>query len=468
MFKYLNKISYIIYMNFDLNIENYTRNELIEMFELPSNFDKESIELNEGKLIGNIINNIQINNDTKIKTINFISKAKNMLLNGNNSKTKTKQKITATNNIQNTNGMVGTPLAEITKEEVQEEVQGKMHDFFDRLDNYKFRTTMLEDPSEHMIQTRPKSQYVYSYPNDYYTGVINPLKKLTIKKNLNIDSRFRDNYYSTSSSNFNINLPLNIENVLELRLNSIEIPTTFYAISKQYGNNFFTITVALNDGSVSTTVITIPSGNYIQSAIMDIINTQLSLAGVPFSYISFIINLTGTLTGTGQTMVGTNPAVVGSNTVTYFELNFQADRNGLEDRNTPLPLKFGWILGFRNGVYTGNLNYVSEGVVDLSGPKYIYLVIDDYNNNVVNRFYSAFSSSILNKNILARISLSPTYFSILNLDNLNLVTSAREYLGPVNLQTMNIQLLDEYGRIVDLNNMDFSFNLLMTTVYDVP
>ena len=26
-------------MNFDLDIENYTRNELIEMFELPSNFD---------------------------------------------------------------------------------------------------------------------------------------------------------------------------------------------------------------------------------------------------------------------------------------------------------------------------------------------------------------------------------------------------------------------------------------------
>jgi len=415
-------------MNFDLNIENYTKNELIEMFELPSNFDKEIIELNEGKLIGNIINNIKINNDTKIKTINFISKAKSILLNGNNSKTNQKKIGTGsgTINIQKTSGMVGTPIAEINKEELQEEIQGKMHDFLDRLDNYKFRTTMLEDPNEHMVQTRTNSQYVYSYPNDYYTGVINPLKKLTIKKNLNIDSRFRDNYYSTSSSNFNVNLPLNIENVLELRLNSIELPTTFYAVSKQYGNNFFTITVALNDSSVSTTVITIPSGNYIQTAIMDIINTQLNLAGVPFSYISFIINLTGALTGTGQTMVGTNPAVVGSNTVTYIELNFQADRNGLEDRNTPLPLKFGWMLGFRNGFYTGNLNYVSEGVVDLSGPKYIYLVIDDYNNNVVNRFYSAFSSSILNKNILARISLSPTYFSILNLDNLNLVTSARE------------------------------------------
>ena len=30
----------VIYMNFDLNIENYTRDELIQMFELPLNFDK--------------------------------------------------------------------------------------------------------------------------------------------------------------------------------------------------------------------------------------------------------------------------------------------------------------------------------------------------------------------------------------------------------------------------------------------
>ena len=186
---------------------------------------------------------------------------------------------------------------------------------------------------------------------------------------------------------------------------------------------------------------------------MDIINTQLVLAGAPFSYIAFIINLTGTQTGSAQTMVGTNPAVVGSNTVLYIELNFQADRNGLEDRNTPLPLKFGWTLGFRNGIYTGSLNYVSEGVVELTGPRYIYLVVDDYNNNVNNSFISAFNSSILNKNILARISLQANNFNVLQQNNLGVLTTPREYFGPVNLQTMNVQLLDEYGRIVDLNNM---------------
>jgi len=196
---------------------------------------------------------------------------------------------------------------------------------------------------------------------------------------------------------------------------------------------------------------------------MDIINTQLTISAAPFSFVSFIINLTGTQTGSAQTMVGPN----GSGVVTSIELNFQADRFGLDDRNTPLPLKFGWILGFRNGVYVGNTNYVSEGVVDLTGPKYLYLVVDDYNNSVNNSFISAFNSSILNKNILARISLQANIFNVLQQNNLGIITTPREYFGPVNLQTINIQLLDEYGRIVDLNNLDFSFCLTLITIYDL-
>jgi len=52
-------------------------------------------------------------------------------------------------------------------------------------------------------------------------------------------------------------------------------------------------------------------------------------------------------------------------------------------------------------------------------------------------------------------------------NNLNIITTPRDYFGPVNLQNMTIQLLDEYGRIVDLNNMDFSFCLTLSTLYDL-
>lgn len=411
-------------MNFDLNIQNYTRGELIEMFELPSNFDRNIIEIKEAKLRDTIVNNSQISKDTKVQTINFLTKAKNIILSEDKPQNK--------------------PL------------QQKIEDFYNT--SYELKSSKLEDPGEHMIQVRPDKPYLTSFPSEFFPGIINPLKKRTIRKNLNIDTRFRDNYYLTSASNFIIQLPLNIDNVLQMQLTTIELPTSYYVVSKQYNNNYFNIVV-----NGQNAVITIPDGNYTQITIMDIINTQLSLAGTPFSYISFIINLTNTNTGSGQTMVGPN----GTGVVTQLELNFQYDRNSIEDRGTPLPLKLGWNLGFRNGMYSGVTNYVSEGIVDLTGPRYFYLVVDDYNNNVNNNFYSAFNSSILNKNILARISLQANNFNILEQNNLNIITTPREYFGPINLTSMNIQLLDEYGRIVDLNNMDFSFCLTLITVYDL-
>lgn len=422
-------------MNFDLNIENYTRGELIEMFELPEQFDRNIVEIKEAKLRDSIINNKQIKKDTQIQTINFLTKAKNIILN------EQKQQ----------NGTL----------------QQKIEDFYNS--SYELKTSKLDNPQEHMVQLRPEKPYLSSFPSEFFPGIINPLKKRTIRKNLNIDTRFRENYYANSSTNFNLSLPTNFNDVLQMQLTAIELPITFYAVSKQYGNNYFTIIVHLSDNTSESKVINIPDGNYTQQTIMDIINTQLSFSSTPFSYISFIVNLSGTHTGSAQTLVGLNAThpLPPSTTVTSFELNFQYDKFGIDDRNTPLPLKLGWALGFRNGVYVGNVNYVSEGVVDMTGPKYLFLVVDDYNTSVNNGFFSAFNSSVLNKNILARISLQASPFNILEQNNLNIVTTPREYFGPININNLTIQLLDEYGRIVDLNNMDYSFCLSLITVYDI-
>ena len=44
-------------MSFDLDINNYTQNELAEMLELPSNYDNNILEMKLTKLSENIINN---------------------------------------------------------------------------------------------------------------------------------------------------------------------------------------------------------------------------------------------------------------------------------------------------------------------------------------------------------------------------------------------------------------------------
>jgi hypothetical protein len=427
-------------MNFDLTIDNYNINELRDMFELPENYDKNMIDNKESKIIDNIIKNKNINEEKKLKIITFLLKAKNIL---NEYVSDNQNEMTIVTKKNPTNKAASNPNTNALPK------------------------TELLSYDDHMVQVRTPD----GYPPDptFVRGILNPLRKRVISRTITIDSRFRENYFNSSATNYNIQLPMILENVLSMQLSSIEMPTSYYVISNQYNNNFFTIIV----NGISEVII-IPSGNYTTSSLGLFINTQLKTLGGNFQYITFAINIASSFGGSGQMMVGITGSQTGTSVlppgvvIDSIELNFQADRFGNDDRNTPLPLKFGWIMGFRNGIYTGNLNYVSEAIMDISGPRYFYLVVEDFNNNNNNGlFYTAFNSSILNKSVLGRFPLNTSLYSLLLQNNLNVVVLKREYFGPVTIQKLNIQLLDEFGRIVDLNYMDFSFSILMTIAYDL-
>ena len=107
------------------------------------------------------------------------------------------------------------------------------------------------------------------------------------------------------------------------------------------------------------------------------------------------------------------------------------------------------------------INATSEGQCQISGPRYLYLALDDYNNNVNNYFVSAFSDSINSRNILSRIDLPHA-----NEDGYgSQINRTRNYFGPVNIEKMQIRLLDEYGRVINMNNMDWSFTLMFECMY---
>ena len=56
----------------------------------------------------------------------------------------------------------------------------------------------------------------------FENDIINPIKKQITYKYLNIDSRFRDNYSTTTASNFSVSLDVKLNECLELTLKSIE------------------------------------------------------------------------------------------------------------------------------------------------------------------------------------------------------------------------------------------------------
>ena len=274
---------------------------------------------------------------------------------------------------------------------------------------------------------------------------------------MSIDSRFADQYYY-GTSDFMIKLPSSMRNVMRIALSSVEIPEVAYVFSAAAGNTSFT---------VNTTSYSIPDGNYTAQSLVNTIN---AIAAQNIATSDLVVSFNS---ADNRISFKNNNFLSDAITIVFFiqanviNYNNCGSISLTQFQTLGINSTLGWLMGFRLGYYENNATYVSEGLIDLLGPRYIYLVVDDFHNNVSDGFYGAFTSSLLNKNILARITLQGSVFNIIAQNNLLLVSTARQYFGPVDIQKMQIQLLDEYGRILDLNNMDYSFCLSFQTIYDL-
>ena len=374
------------------------------------------------------------------------------------------------------------------------------------------KNSVNEIDSHFIIQKEADKREAYnSIPTDGLTidkygtppGIINPLNYRTITRALNVDSKFRPNYYETSSADQRIVLPYKFENVVSMRLASVDIPRTYYAVSESLGNNSFVVNWDKSTGVYKNSVLVkIPDGNYHtlndgvnvvnSSAIESILNASLlsSTAIKPtnsaYNGITIqsdtIFNLHYTVDSTSGKSVfaldvsGISDASLSTiitNKELEYEIVFGVDTQGNTISNQPLPFYLGWSLGYRVNTYSsgsGKVNgsnnilpssVVSEGICYVKGPQYIFIAIDDFNNNVNNYYVSAYSDSINNKNILTRINPNITTEE----GTTSQINRSRNYFGPVNIERIRITLFDEYGRIINLNNMDWSCSLMFECMY---
>ena len=79
-----------------------------------------------------------------------------------------------------------------------------------------------------------------------------------------------------------------------------------------------------------------------------------------------------------------------------------------ENSTTPLTLTLGWLLGFRAGSYTSPAT--AEAPIS-NKPREFYIAINDFQNNAVNKFSSAFSESLLPDNIITKINYKDEFNS---------------------------------------------------------
>lgn len=274
--------------------------------------------------------------------------------------------------------------------------------------------------------------------------VMTNVNKSAKTKYVNIDTRFRDDNDYTITSNYNITLPERITDVKSIRITNIEIPHVYFNISKSLGNNSFTITDVSN--SVSRNII-IPDGNYTSTTLSNLIYSLLSESVVTNDITYDISDYKSVF-------------ISGSNN---YILSFAIDNDGNFDRFN-FKRKLGWILGFRTPTYKLNAgsSITSESFLDLNGLRYMYLAIDEFSKGNQSSFVSPLPKSLINKNIIARISIDSATrgFGTIHIANNRigtLLSDHRSYTGKIDLLKLNVQLLDEYGNNILLYGADFSF-----------
>ena len=424
-------------MDLDLDIRNYSIKDLEKFFHLKPGYGLADIEYKEVHMREVLLKTGHVKKQFKGDLIEFLSKAKEWLI-----------------------FVKCGPAKKPTALPVEP-----------RLDKTEYKESDITREDELIAKTH--APYINTFASEYHVGTLNPLVTRTIKRCLTIDTRFRDNFYNSQSSDFTFQLPLKLNKVVSMQMSALEIPVAFYGISHHYGNSHIWMEIEYdNSGTILTTsqVFQIDDGNYNAADFIAALNAVISPKyangslinpAIIFSYVVLSLNINQTGSGNGKVTIAAN-----SSKIVRIKLDFSRDINGNPD-NSEISSKIGWNLGFTGRVYDGGVTYTADTIVEPATIRYIYLAVDDFNNSSNNHFITAFNQSIMNPNILARISLRGNYFGILMDNDLSILTEPRKYFGPVDIQRLRIRLYDDFGRTLNMNNANYSFCLVFTVLYDI-
>jgi flagellar motor protein MotB len=416
--------------------------------------------------------------------------------------------------------------------------------------------------NRHMPTKREKLGVNETYQVPVTQGTLNPNLKNTVTRIVNLDSQYRQIITPNSENplgpasptNYTIDLTENLTNVLSIKLNSVQIPYAWYAIDYTSGTNVLFYKVAT---ATTYTPFVVPPGNYTPQQLKAYMELQVPFSGgtplsIDYNQNSGKMTITNNSTNNYDILffdptynIPVNPALMTP------EIN---DAIAASKLNSNL----GWLMGFRGTnqvppvpnqlLYTIPANtlpnnaIVSEALADTYGPKYLILVLDDYNQNHLNKglvniatadtklslpsyftpgvnaalppsyfvsgaipvicddsnnpFYVQSSPRKLtqaqiytintiqqdrNNTTLDRYT-GPTTTDVLALIPVktysllpgqpyiefgsSLQTNERIYFGPVNIERMKIQLMDDKGNILNMHGNDWSFTIVSTHLYE--
>lgn len=442
----------------DLNIDNYSIRELRSFFKLQKNYS--NTELNEKVSEMEQIVSSSSETDYKYKTLDFINEAKEIL-------TKRDYK-------QN------------EKEEVQYNPynsKSQNSNLYNLNENNNTTQIPLKNPppvpNSNVGQILNPSSSSHQSMETTYIESNSPLKYERFVKNYIFNTRYRDDYFGTSSNNCSFTIPQTLKNVISMSLSALQYQNVMFSISNMNHTNQIYIR---EDTTNNEGIVIMPEGNYSYldfPAIMEnAINTQIigplspprfTVTINPHTHFTTISNSTYTFT---MEIITYHPKKLGVNCNDYgnnYDFKFTIGSNDPKKLPTPEEAfnSLGYLMGYRKLVYLNKMSYTSESVYQSERYKYVYFVVNDYVGNQTKNTVGVFPQVMLDEDILALIPISSPQFSTTFTDGSTYIYRTRNYNGPVDINKLLIKLINPMGQIADIHDTDYTFCLQIETITDM-
>jgi hypothetical protein len=251
---------------------------------------------------------------------------------------------------------------------------------------------------------------------------------------VSVDSRFADNVFC-GAADFSIRLPTPLRNVQRVAIASAEVPLVEYLFSAAHGNLNFTIKRGV-DAAVTSSL---PAGNYTGADLIAALEDALNAATTG----GFVVThsaVTGLLTIE-------NPAVPS------FEFTSVSSNADIAARRTHWGL--GYYLGFRtkSTLVAGPSGLTGTAPLMIQPTPY-YLIqvgIPEPMDSLLH--LTGCSSSVA---AMAKLVLRNNVYVLQFVDNSDRIRKEFTFLSPVNVSQLRVKLVDPYGTLVDLRDMDWS------------
>ena len=323
---------------------------------------------------------------------------------------------------------------------------------------------------------------------------LNPNLKNITSRFINLDSQFRQaaGGVDTIATDYTLDLSDPLTNVISLRLYSIQIPFTWYVIDDQYGNTCFWVTNMDN-----TFKIFIEPGNYSPATFCTALNLAFTtdanfkapndIYSQAFQYLpppvlpAVVPSIVTYNSNNGKITINlsgwTDPAnhiikditqgvdIFDGATDAYFTFfDFTGRLNCLKDhltcvaQNIAFNGTLGWLMGYRLPivpVFSGGNTAIA--VLDLYGPKYFILVLDDYNQNHIN-------NGLITITELSTKLAVPSYF---NTSQPYICSSSASNISPLlSINSIGNSTNQNFNALQD--KLDFSYGKVQTVLPSAP